>query len=656
MRKVSATIPYSCWFEIMNTIKIKVLLPALFGLAVLILIVQGALGMRSVAQLDAQANNISQRMERSLMTADMDRLLGDVRRLYLMTLSATSAAEKKQSLEQLQAANATREAAFKAFGDSATTTQTKEKFAELDRVVAEYDALGAQFVQLISSSRVYEARDTIAKMIPKGGEAGALLQDLIDDNKARGIEGRDLANETAQFVYISTIAGVIFAVAIALGAALLSLFRVTRPITEITDSMQALASGNNQIEIPYAGRRDEIGEMAAAVAVFRDNALQRARLEQETEANRSVSERERISREEQKAREAAEVSFAVEGLAQGLKSLSDGDMTVRLEQPFAGQLDQLRVNFNESLSKLQTVLRSVGDNARMIDAGANEIRSAADDLSKRTEQQAASVEETAAALEQVTTAVRDSAVRAGEAGKLVEQTRVGAERSGEIVRQAVTAMEAIEKSSGEIGNIIGVIDDIAFQTNLLALNAGVEAARAGEAGKGFAVVAQEVRELAQRSANAAREIKALITTSGEKVRDGVTLVGETGKALETIVGDVQLINSNVASIVVSTREQSTGLTEISTSVNHMDQGTQQNAAMVEQQTAASHGLATQAAALNELLAQFKLGESAGTSAPRVATPASRPAASPARALGAKIASAFGGGASAAAVKQEWSEF
>jgi methyl-accepting chemotaxis protein len=650
------------WFEIMNTIKIKVLLPALFGLAVLILIVQGALGMRSVAQLDAQANNISQRMERSLMTADMDRLLGDVRRLYLMTLSATSAAEKKQSLEQLQAANGTREAAFKAFGDTATTTQTREKFAELERVVAEYDALGAQFVQLISSSRVYEARDTIAKMIPKGGEAGALLQDLIDDNKARGIEGRDLANETAQFVYISTIAGVIFAVAIALGAALLSLFRVTRPITEITDSMQALASGNNQIEIPYAGRRDEIGEMAAAVAVFRDNALQRARLEQETEANRSVSERERISREEQKAREAAEVSFAVDGLAQGLKSLSDGDMTVRLEQPFAGQLDQLRVNFNESLAKLQTVLRSVGDNARMIDAGANEIRSAADDLSKRTEQQAASVEETAAALEQVTTAVRDSAVRAGEAGKLVEQTRIGAERSGEIVRQAVTAMEAIEKSSGEIGNIIGVIDDIAFQTNLLALNAGVEAARAGEAGKGFAVVAQEVRELAQRSANAAREIKALITTSGEKVRDGVTLVGETGKALETIVGDVQLINSNVASIVVSTREQSTGLTEISTSVNHMDQGTQQNAAMVEQQTAASHGLATQAAALNELLAQFKLGESAGAgagvsvSAPRVATPASRPAASPARALGAKIASAFGGGASAAAVKQEWSEF
>jgi methyl-accepting chemotaxis protein len=638
----------------MSSIKIKVLLPALFGLMVLILIVQGSLGMRSVSQLDTQANTISRRMERSLMIANMDRLFGDLRRIYLMTLSAANAAEKKQLLENLQVAITVRDDAFKSFGETMTIPSAKQKFEELQAQVAAYDALGAEFVQLISSSKIYQARDVIAKMVPMGSEVGNKLQELINDNKQRGLEDKQAISEATRFVYISTIAGVLFAVAIALGAAWLSLRRVTRPITDITASMNALASGDTQMAIPHAGRHDEIGEMAAAVAIFRDNALERQRLERETEANRSMSERERIAREEQKAREAAEVSFAVDGLAQGLKSLSNGDMTVRLEQPFAGQLDQLRVNFNESVGKLQTALRSVGENARMIDAGANEIRSAAEDLSKRTEQQAASVEETAAALEQVTTAVKDSAVRAGEAGKLVDQTRAGAERSGDIVRQAVAAMQAIESSSSEITNIIGVIDDIAFQTNLLALNAGVEAARAGEAGKGFAVVAQEVRELAQRSANAAREIKALITASGDKVRDGVSLVGQTGKALEAIVSEVQLINQNVASIVVSTREQSTGLTEINTSVNQMDQGTQQNAAMVEQTTAASHSLASQAAALNGLLAQFRLGEAAG--APRAATTASRPSASPARALGARIASAFGSGASAAAVKQEWSEF
>lgn len=239
----------------MSTIKIKVLLPALFGLAVLILIVQGALGMRSVAQLDVQANAISQRMERSLMIANLDRLFSDGRRLYLMTLAASSAADKKQLLEQLQTANTARAEAFKVYGESMTIPDAKAKFADLEKLVAEYDALGAQFVQLISSSKVYEAKDVIAQMVPKGGEAGTMLQELINDNKERGAEDRQAANDTAQFVYISTIAGVIFAVAIALGAALLSLWRVTRPITDITASMNALAAGNNQVNIPLRAVR-----------------------------------------------------------------------------------------------------------------------------------------------------------------------------------------------------------------------------------------------------------------------------------------------------------------------------------------------------------------------------------------------------------------
>jgi methyl-accepting chemotaxis protein len=216
------------------------------------------------------------------------------------------------------------------------------------------------------------------------------------------------------------------------------------------------------------------------------------------------------------------------------------------------------------------------------------------------------VEETAAALEEITTTVKDSARRAEEVGRLVDRARGNAEQSGVIVEDAVRAMEGIEKSSSEISNIIGVIDEIAFQTNLLALNAGVEAARAGEAGKGFAVVAQEVRELAQRSANAAKEIKTLINASTSQVQSGVDLVGNAGKALETIVREVQEINRHIDAIVTSSREQSTGLQEINTAINTIDQGTQQNAAMVEEQTAASHGLASEAAALNDLLAQFQL--------------------------------------------------
>jgi methyl-accepting chemotaxis protein len=333
----------------------------------------------------------------------------------------------------------------------------------------------------------------------------------------------------------------------------------------------------------------------------------------------------------------------VDGLANGLRHLSDGDMTYRIDQVFAGQLDQLKVNFNESMAKLHMVLRLVGENAYAIDAGAGEIRSAADDLSKRTEQQASSVEQTAAALEEVTTAVKDAALRASEAGELVARTKAGAETSGTIVQDAVSAMEEIETSSREISNIIGVIDDIAFQTNLLALNAGVEAARAGEAGKGFAVVAQEVRELAQRSANAAKEIKALITKSGDQVRQGVELVGETGRRLATIVSEVQGINGNVSAIATTSREQSTGLNEINVAVNQMDQGTQKNAAMVEQTTAATHSLAREAAALIELLSQFRLGEGQDEAgAMHVASAASdQPFQSPARALGVRVARAYG---------------
>ncbi|MDE1156851.1 MAG: PAS domain-containing methyl-accepting chemotaxis protein [Neorhizobium sp.] len=300
---------------------------------------------------------------------------------------------------------------------------------------------------------------------------------------------------------------------------------------------------------------------------------------------------------------------AIGVLGKGLRDLADGKLNQSLDKAFVPSMEALRSDFNTVSQKLRDAMGIVAQNASGIAAASTEVRDASQELAKRTEQQAAALEQAAAALEEVTTTVGDSSRSANEAGKLVANTKEHAEQSGLIVRDAIAAMDQIARSSGEITNIIGVIDDIAFQTNLLALNAGVEAARAGEAGKGFAVVAQEVRELAQRSARAAKEIKTLINTSSQQVANGVDLVGRTGTSLREIASQVGSINENVASIVEASREQANALREISQAVNHMDQATQKNAAMVEETTAASHSLASEAESLRGLLAQFDTGMS-----------------------------------------------
>ena len=301
----------------------------------------------------------------------------------------------------------------------------------------------------------------------------------------------------------------------------------------------------------------------------------------------------------------------VESLSTGLQNMADGDLTIQITKPFQPALEPLRINFNKANEGLCDAMGSVNENARMIASGSDEIRSAADDLAKRTENQAASVEETAAALEEITKTVAASSQRAEEAGELVAKTKRDAETSGQVVDKAVIAMAEIESSSKAITNIIDVIDDIAFQTNLLALNAGVEAARAGEAGRGFAVVAQEVRELAQRSATAAQEIKQLISSSANEVQNGVSLVQSTGEALSEIEKFVTQVNEQVNSIATAAREQANALAEVNTAVNQMDQMTQQNAAMVEETSAASMTLTQESAQLNSMLRNFRLPQSGG---------------------------------------------
>ncbi|WP_454848083.1 methyl-accepting chemotaxis protein [Rhizobium binxianense] len=556
--------------------------------------------------------------------------------------------------------------------------------AAIDELLAGVDGIEASINKVIELSKARDITGAQAAADELNAKLNALTPKMIASNDAMMSmlnDGGDAlsASVNSRIDLCLTLIGIAVVATIGFGIWVAQV-GITTPMTQLRERMTRLAEGDTDSEIAGLDRRDEVGRMAEAVSVFRNNAIERLRLESQAETDRNLTDAERREREAQKASEAAELERAVQALGDGLRRLAAGDLVSHIGTPFVAHLEALRQDFNNSVERLNETMHTVGSNARAISAGANEIRSSADELSRRTEQQAASVEETAAALEQITTTVRDAAKRAEEASQLVARTRTGAEKSGEIVRKAVSAMQQIEQSSVEIGNIIGVIDDIAFQTNLLALNAGVEAARAGEAGKGFAVVAQEVRELAQRSANAAKEIKALITTSGTHVQTGVALVGETGKALDAIVYEVQEINQHVHAIAEASREQSTGLQEINTAVNTMDQGTQQNAAMVEESTAASHSLATEAFALNNLLGQFKLTGTGGfvASAPaavaapaaprpaprpaarapvRAATGSSRPAASPARALGQKLAGAFGGnGGAAASQDADWTEF
>ena len=321
----------------------------------------------------------------------------------------------------------------------------------------------------------------------------------------------------------------------------------------------------------------------------------------------TASEREIEAAESRRAEVEARQSEVVESLSVALRKVSQGDLTARIEKAFAPDYEGLRSDFNSAIDSLCSVVGSVTEMAVNVRREAVEISSSAESLSQRTERTAATLEQTAAALDELTSSVGSAAEGANRADGVVSEARDHAVRSGEVVREAVAAMSEIEGSAGKIAKIIDVIEDIAFQTNLLALNAGVEAARAGEAGRGFAVVASEVRALAQRSSDAAREINDLISSSGVQVQRGVELVDRAGKALEQIVASVTEISDLVGGIAVSSREQSTGVSEINTAMNQLDQATQQNAAMFEETTAASQSLTGLAENLNEAVSRFETG-------------------------------------------------
>jgi methyl-accepting chemotaxis protein len=538
------------------------------------------------------------------------------------------------------------------------TPDEEEILAGIKETQAKTLPLIAEVIRLQKSGQSQLAHTVLMQQArPSFVEWLARINKFIDleeaKNKVVGAQARAVADG---FIWLILC---VCGLALALGAAVAFWsMGAIRPLSALTLVMKRLADGDFSVTVPSLGRKDEVGAMAATVEIFKEGGRERARLEAEAaDFQRQLDQK---LKEMEAAFEGAGQSqkIVVEDMAGALSRLAQGDLTCRLDRTFAQDYKVLQDDFKAAMTKLQETMLVINSNTAGIAAGAGEITQASDDLSKRTEQQAASLEETAAALDQITATVRKTAEGANHARDVVSSAKADAEKSGEIVDQAVAAMGQIEHSSRDIGNIIGVIDEIAFQTNLLALNAGVEAARAGDAGRGFAVVASEVRALAQRSAEAAKEIKSLISASSAQVAQGVSLVGETGKALNRIAAQITEINSVVTEIAASAKEQATGLHEVNTAVNQMDQVTQQNAAMVEESTAASHALAQDAEDLSRLMSQFQVGEQASNVA-RLTKRRPAPISNPVHAARAKITSFAGGARGAAApalVKDTWEEF
>ncbi|WDZ78528.1 methyl-accepting chemotaxis protein [Ensifer adhaerens] len=415
--------------------------------------------------------------------------------------------------------------------------------------------------------------------------------------------GKVDSQRSADISIVAMIAGTLLAII----GGLMLVETLRGPLKRVTETMTRLANGDLEVAIEGRNRGDEIGDMVRSVAVFRDNAVENVRLGREAEAARALSADEEARRAAERARIEAEQMQALNALSDVLAALADGNLEEGMAEDLPADYVIMARTYNNAVEALRATLADVRVVTGEITGGTGNLASSADDLARRTEQQAAALEESSRALRQLTEIVRATADSARKTTVSVGETNSYAKHSGQVVAKAIDAMAEINRSSEKISTIIGVIDEIAFQTNLLALNAGVEAARAGEAGRGFAVVAQEVRELAQRCAGAAREIKGLISESSAQVRSGVALVQETGDALTVINSHITTIHDLVSNIEASAADQYTGLNEVNSAVHEVELITQQNAAMVEENTAEIHGLRRQVEMLNEKIERFRTG-------------------------------------------------
>jgi len=488
----------------------------------------------------------------------------------------------------------------------------KETLAALEQSDGEKDAFWAvvdqKYSPALKSGDIIALNAAIAELEPIYARHRKAIDSLATRASEVAAQSVLAAERTSRIAFaLLAVTTLLMLALVVLGTGALRNFVVT-PLSRVSAYMGKLAAGDFSQDVPMQGRPDEVGDMARSVAEFRVASLERQAARQAEHLKQAQDQdwaAELARTEERNLRQQV-----VKLLGGGVRQLAEGNLNQRITATFPREFECLRDDFNSSLEILEETMGRVLDSTSAVDSGSREISSASDDLARRTEQQAASLEETAAALDQVTATVRQTAENAAEAQKATSVSRTMVGKSSAVANEAMTAMERIDASSRQIGQIITVIDEIAFQTNLLALNAGVEAARAGEAGRGFAVVAQEVRALAQRSADAAKEIKTLVTESSDSVQSGVGLVVRVGEELSGVVDHFGRIEDLVNTIASAARHQAVGLSEINNAVGQMDQVTQQNAAMVEQTTAASHNLTREASELGALIQRFRVGDSA----------------------------------------------
>ncbi|MCZ8179253.1 MAG: HAMP domain-containing methyl-accepting chemotaxis protein [Rhizobium sp.] len=631
----------------MKRLSIRVALTGMLSLIAVAILALSVTSYTSLSKLNENSQEIGHYwMSRMVIAREVKGNFNLMRLAYARLLMASTPGEIEAEIKSIKDMADTVRKSMADYEAGVRTEAGRQLITALKPEFDAYTVLGEELTVIKQDGQTLVATSLFkGKMKAQSEKVNAIVDELV----AKVIENANKAVAESGAIYqvnrLTTLGIAAVTLLIALGGIAYAILGVTRPIARISGSMRNLASGDLESHIPFEGRADEVGEMAAAVEVFRQAGIANKELERQAEEARIREGHQDAETRRRSAEEAEKLRFATTTLGSGLKRLAEGDVSFQLNEPFAAEYESLRQDFNASLKQLGTTLSAVMNSVESIDNGTREISSGANDLSKRTEQQAASLEETAAALDEITANVSTSSKRTEEARTVAILANQNAAKSSEVVSDAVDAMRRIEESSQQISNIIGVIDEIAFQTNLLALNAGVEAARAGEAGKGFAVVAQEVRELAQRSASAAKEIKGLIQNSSTEVESGVKLVRDTGVALKAIGDYVSQINQLMDAIATSAREQSTGLAEVNTAVNQMDQTTQQNAAMVEQSTAASAALAQEALRLRSLVSQFTLSGRAAAAPVDARAQAHQSAAR-------RIPMAQGN----LAVKQEWSEF